>query len=229
MISRRQFLRASAAAGAASASLLPSSALAAQALTFSRQNLSKMLPLTEGTTPMAGVRPVAATAATAVPEAVSANPLLTPPNLAVRSLSLYQTRTRETLTIDYFVDGRYRPEALARLNHVLRDWHTGQMADMDPALIDILSALQRAAGHDRPLHVTSAYRTPNTNAALARRRSGVAVNSLHMAGQAVDLFLPGYSLRGLRSHALELKAGGVGYYPRSGFIHVDSGDVRSWG
>ena len=99
---------------------------------------------------------------------------------------------------------------------------------MDRKLLDILYQLQQIAGNREPLNVICAYRSPTTNASLASRNSRVARNSYHVTGQACDIRLPGYSVRGLRDHALALEAGGVGYYPRSGFIHVDTGPVRTW-
>lgn len=148
---------------------------------------------------------------------------------STRRLSLYNAHTDEQLTATYFQDGEYRGEALAQLNHFMRDWRVGQITRMDPGLFDVITALTRLADTRQPLIVLSGYRTPQTNAALARTHEGVAVNSYHMHGMAVDVTLPGYSLSELHRMALNLGAGGVGYYPANGFLHVDTGPVRRWG
>lgn len=142
-------------------------------------------------------------------------------------VALYNVHTLESLTVAYRDGGGYKAEALARIDRFLRDWRTGTVTRIDPKSLDILSALQVFAG-SATLCVLSGYRTPETNAMLARTTPGVARNSLHIAGKAIDLFVPGFDLRGLRERALVLRAGGVGYYPDNGFIHVDTGRVRSW-
>lgn len=155
-----------------------------------------------------------------------------PPRLAGlsrRHVSLYNVHTGERLEIDYARDGRYRRDALVRLNQFLRDWRTGSVIDFDPEAIDILAALQLATRANGALHVLSGYRTQQTNDLLRRLGHDVARNSLHMQGMAIDICLPGYNLQGLRDQALALRAGGVGYYPDQGFIHVDTGSIRTWG
>ncbi len=146
----------------------------------------------------------------------------------VRRLSLYGVATGERLDQAYYASGRYNAAALRRISHFLRDWHVGATMSIDPRTIDILAALQSQVGNSRPLYILSGYRTPQTNAWLASTHSGVARNSLHMQGKAVDLYIPGVPTAQLRQMAMSLRAGGVGYYPDSGFVHVDCGPIRAW-
>jgi uncharacterized protein YcbK (DUF882 family) len=148
--------------------------------------------------------------------------------MAERSLSLYNDHTQEHLNTVYWVEGDYMPEALAEINHLLRDHRTDQMASMDPELLDLLHALGRKVDARHPFHVISGYRSPKTNARLRQRSQRVAKRSQHIYGKAVDLYVPGHKLDDLRRAALSLRRGGVGYYPRSNFIHVDTGRVRFW-
>jgi uncharacterized protein YcbK (DUF882 family) len=143
-------------------------------------------------------------------------------------LSLYNVHTGERLAVRYVADGRFDGDALSRLSHFLRDWREGAAIAIDPQVIDILATLQAATGSQAPVYVLSGYRTPRTNALLARTSDLVARNSLHIRGMAVDFVLPDRDLRALRDHAVSLRAGGVGYYPGHGFLHVDSGRVRTW-
>ena len=129
---------------------------------------------------------------------------------------------------EYWRDGWYIPDALERFNHLMRDWRSQESTSIDPRLYDIIWSLQEITGSSEPIHIICGYRSPATNAMRAATNAGVARNSYHVTGQACDLRLPGYQLAGLRQHALGLGAGGVGYYPRSDFIHVDTGPVRSW-
>ena len=145
-----------------------------------------------------------------------------------RTLFIYDPRSLEDLDAEYWVNGWYNPDALARISHFMRDRRNDQTIDMDPGLIDILYAIWQRTGSDRPLHIISGYRSPETNAYLAATRRGVARNSYHMYGKAADIKLPGYSSYALRQIALSLQAGGVGYYPRSDFVHVDTGPIRDW-
>jgi uncharacterized protein YcbK (DUF882 family) len=148
---------------------------------------------------------------------------------STRRLALYNAHTNESLSATYFRDGAYRSDALAQLNQFMRDWRVGQITRMDPTVFDIMAALLRLADTSQPMILLSGYRTPQTNALLARSHEGVATNSYHMRGMAVDVTLPGYSLGELHRMALRIGAGGVGYYPSNGFIHVDTGPVRTWG
>ncbi|MGA7104096.1 MAG: DUF882 domain-containing protein [Candidatus Deferrimicrobiaceae bacterium] len=146
----------------------------------------------------------------------------------VRTLSLYNTHTEEALDADYCVRGRYCPEALQEINHILRDHRTGEVTSIDPGVLDFLHAISRKLGSNGPFHIISGYRSPATNAILHARSRNVATNSLHVQGKAVDVRLPGVHLRSLRQAALDLSRGGVGYYPKADFVHVDVGRVRFW-
>ena len=145
-----------------------------------------------------------------------------------RSLSFLHTHTNQRLTVTYYRDGAYVPEALEELNRFLSDFRTGDVVEMDPALFDILHTLQKAAGSTGTFEVISAYRSPETNEMLRRRSSGVAKHSQHLLGKAIDVRLADVDTLTLRGLALSLQSGGVGYYPRSNFIHVDTGRVRRW-
>ncbi|MEQ8968470.1 MAG: DUF882 domain-containing protein [Azospirillaceae bacterium] len=145
-----------------------------------------------------------------------------------RTVKVFNAHTNESLRATYFADGTYREDELARLDHFFRDWRAQAMVRMDPDAIDIIASLQALAETETPLVILSGYRTRRTNQMLANRYDGVAANSFHMRGMAIDLTLPGYSVEGLWRNALALGRGGVGYYPENGFIHVDSGPVRRW-
>jgi uncharacterized protein YcbK (DUF882 family) len=145
-----------------------------------------------------------------------------------RSLSLFNVYSKETLNVVYWFEGKYLPDALARINHMFRDVRTGRVKKIDIHLIDLLFGIQKKLKCKDPFHIISGYRTPRSNAILRKRKKGVARNSLHMYGKAVDISLPGYNLRALRRAAMKLKSGGVGYYPRSRFVHLDVGKVRYW-
>ncbi len=146
-----------------------------------------------------------------------------------RELSFYHTHTGESARIAYYENGKYVPDALRALNHLLRDWRTNDVHSLDPALFDQLHRLQRSVDADGAYHVICGYRSPRTNAMLHEHSSGVAKHSLHMEGRAIDICLPGKSLSYLHQAALDMQAGGVGYYPSSGFIHIDTGRLRRWG
>jgi uncharacterized protein YcbK (DUF882 family) len=146
-----------------------------------------------------------------------------------RSLALAHTHTGEKLAVVYAEDGAYVPRALDVLNRFLRDHYSGDVGVIDPALFDQLFALRRELGTDAACHVISGYRSPATNEALRRRGGGgVAKASLHLQGRAIDIRVPGTALAAVRAAALDLKAGGVGYYPGSEFVHLDTGRPRSW-
>lgn len=147
---------------------------------------------------------------------------------SARSLRFDNVHTGEKLTATYWEDGAYLPDALAEISRVLRDHRTNEIAAMDPKLMDILSALQYRLGVKAPLQVISGYRSPVSNAALAARSRGVAKHSLHMQAKAIDIRIPGVALSDVRNAALALGQGGVGYYPTSDFVHVDTGRVRRW-
>lgn len=145
-----------------------------------------------------------------------------------RALSFVHTHTSERLTLEYFDRGRYLPDALSALNRLLRDFRTGAVTAIDPNLFDLLHQLQVHTGATRPYQIISGYRSPTTNAALRQRSEGVASGSLHMIGRAIDIRVDDVPLGRLRDSALALRLGGVGYYPGSNFVHVDTGRVRTW-
>ncbi len=128
----------------------------------------------------------------------------------------------------YFDGVDYIPSELKRLNYICRDYRTDEACSMDKKLFDQLTYIQRLVGKDAEINIISAYRSPVTNGKLRSQSTGVAKKSYHMLGQAVDFSLTGVSLARVHQAALSLKAGGVGYYPRSGFVHIDTGPVRQW-
>ena len=149
-------------------------------------------------------------------------------SVANRALSFSHTHTGERLTVEYFSRGTYLQDALATVNHFLRDFRTGDVHDIDARLLDLLHGLKGLTGSTRPFQVISGYRSPATNEMLRHHSEGVAAGSLHMKGQAIDIRLADVPLAELRRAALEARVGGVGYYPASDFVHVDTGRVRFW-
>jgi uncharacterized protein YcbK (DUF882 family) len=147
-----------------------------------------------------------------------------------RTLSLHHIHTEEDITITYKRNGRYDEEALKRLDRFLRDWRKEEDTHIDPHLFDVIWEVSREVGGDKTIHVVCGYRSPETNAMLRRRSSGVAQFSQHTQGKAMDFFIPGAPLEELREAGLRLQRGGVGYYPSSGspFVHLDVGSVRHW-
>jgi len=154
-----------------------------------------------------------------------------PPSLdttSPRTLSLANVHTEETITVTYWSDGAYRRDALDKLNHFLRDSREGAETEMDPVLFDVLWHTQKHVGFSGVVEVLSAYRSPTTNAWLASVSRGVANDSQHMNGNAMDIRMPGVPVYQIRQAAYALNMGGVGFYPRSGFVHLDTGPVRYW-
>jgi uncharacterized protein YcbK (DUF882 family) len=145
-----------------------------------------------------------------------------------RSLSFRHAHTQERLAIVYHDGDGYLPESLERINRLLRDFRTEQIHPIDPPLLDLLYAVTLATSSRGRFEVISGYRSPATNAMLRRNNPGVAKRSLHMQGRAIDVRLSDVDTRALRKAALALKAGGVGYYGRSNFVHLDTGRPRSW-
>lgn len=145
-----------------------------------------------------------------------------------RTLSFHHTPTGERLRVTFAEDGEFVPEALAEVSHLLRDFRTGDSVAIDPELLTLLHRLRERAGGQGTYEIISAYRSPRTNDMLRERGGAVAQRSLHMDGRAIDVRLRGVPTRELRKIALDLQAGGVGYYARSDFLHVDTGRVRSW-
>jgi uncharacterized protein YcbK (DUF882 family) len=146
----------------------------------------------------------------------------------VRALSFVHTHTAERLAVEYAAGNDYIPDGLAAVNHFLRDFRTNEVHPIDTGLLDLLHGLAMLTGTGRPFEVISGYRSPKTNAMLRQRSEGVAAGSLHVVGQAIDIRLRDVPLEGLKRAALEMHRGGVGYYPKSEFVHVDTGRVRTW-
>ena len=145
-----------------------------------------------------------------------------------RSLAFKNLHTGESLRTTFWAEGRYLNDELKAVNHIMRDHRSGDVHPMDPKLLDLLYALQQSVAANGSFHIISGYRSPASNQKLRSKSGGVAKKSLHMQGRAIDIRLPGCKLPQLRDAALALKAGGVGYYARSDFIHVDTGRVRRW-
>jgi uncharacterized protein YcbK (DUF882 family) len=145
-----------------------------------------------------------------------------------RDLSFVNLHTGEKLGTTYWLGGRHVPSACHRIDALLRDYRTGEIAPISTHLLDLLHAIRTRLGTEAPFQVISGERSPKTNARLASAGRGVARKSLHMRGMAIDIRVPDCSLKRLRAVAVDLKGGGVGYYPKSGFIHVDVGRVRYW-
>jgi uncharacterized protein YcbK (DUF882 family) len=146
-----------------------------------------------------------------------------------RHLLLYNTHTAQRIDIVYRRDGQYIPDALTQLDYFLRDHRTGDVRHFDPRLYDILYDLTSSIGHaGGEIDIVCGYRTSSTNESLRAHTAGVAKNSLHIQAEAIDLRISGIDTLKLRKAALALGRGGVGYYPRSDFIHVDVGRVRQW-
>lgn len=145
-----------------------------------------------------------------------------------RAVSLHHLHTGESLKQVYWADGEYLDDGLAQINKLLRDHRTGDVHAIDPGLLDALHRLHEQVGGKKAFHIISGYRSPKTNNLLRGNSSGVAKKSLHMQGKAIDVRLPGHDLKHLHKAARTLRAGGVGYYAKSGFIHLDTGRVRYW-
>jgi uncharacterized protein YcbK (DUF882 family) len=143
-------------------------------------------------------------------------------------IAFRNAHTGESFSGVYRVGNKYLPDAFERINYVLRDFRNDEIFPMDPRVIDLVKTLHDRTNPEEPLEVLSGYRSPKTNSMLRHVSTGVARNSMHMYGQAMDIRLPGYKTSRLRDMAKRLKAGGVGYYPKSDFVHVDTGKVRSW-
>lgn len=147
----------------------------------------------------------------------------------VRRLKLHNGRTGESLDTIYWIEGSYIREALAEVNHVMRDWRQNEAITIDRRAVDIMAAAHNLLDATEPYMLLSGYRSPKTNAMLRSRSRGVARNSLHMKGQAADLRLSSRSVSQVFRAAKACSAGGVGKYTGSNFVHMDCGQVRSWG
>jgi uncharacterized protein YcbK (DUF882 family) len=150
------------------------------------------------------------------------------PLLPDRDLSFFNTHTGESAAEEYCRAGCLDGPSLGRINNILRDFRTGEIKDIDVRLLDLLNALARKTAADVPFHVISGYRSRQTNNYLRAHGRGISPNSLHMAGRAIDIRVPGLALRDLYRAAVSLRGGGVGFYPDSDFIHMDVGRVRMW-
>ncbi|WP_286238405.1 DUF882 domain-containing protein [Neptuniibacter halophilus] len=146
-----------------------------------------------------------------------------------QALNLINLHTGESIHSTFFSEGQFQRSSLKELDHLLRDHRNGQIHKMDTALLSLLGDLQLQFGAEKPIHVISAYRSPETNAMLSQKSSKVAKKSYHMRGMAIDIRIPGVELKDLHHAALKAKAGGVGLYTRSNFVHLDVGRVRRWG
>jgi uncharacterized protein YcbK (DUF882 family) len=151
-----------------------------------------------------------------------------PRTRGIRKVALYNVNTDERERIAYWAEGSYIPDALKRIDTLLRDHHNGEVRHIDPKLIDLLSTLARRLETQSSFEVVSGYRSPASNAALAKKKRRVAHDSLHIQGMAVDVILPDRDLAKVRDAALAMRMGGVGFYPKAGFVHLDVGPVRSW-
>ena len=147
---------------------------------------------------------------------------------AERSLSLYNPHTKDSFNWVYWRKGKYVTDALKNINHIMRDFRAHDIKQIDTHLLDLLSAMSIKLKPEKPFHVISGYRSPETNAKLRKRGKGAAKNSYHIQGKAVDIRLPGYRTSVLRRTAFNLKKGGVGYYPHQRFVHIDVGPIRYW-
>jgi uncharacterized protein YcbK (DUF882 family) len=154
-----------------------------------------------------------------------------PPQLDLtspRTLSMTNVNSGESINVTYWSDGTYHREALDQLNHFLRDVKTNEQTEMDPHVLDVLWHTMQLTGFHGTVEVLSAYRSPETNAWLASVSRGVAQDSQHMNGNAMDIRFPGVPVYKIRQAARSLQMGGVGFYPRSGFVHLDTGPIRYW-
>ena len=147
----------------------------------------------------------------------------------MRRIRMYSGRTGESLDTVYWVDGKYIRESLNEINIFMRDWRSGEVIGIDPRTVDVAAASHRLLQTNEPYMMLSGYRSPRTNAMLRRSSGGVARNSLHMVGKAAALRLKSRSVGQMYNAAMSCRAGGVGKYSRSNFVHMDCGPVRNWG
>ncbi len=145
-----------------------------------------------------------------------------------KTLALENVHTGDKLKLTYFEQGDYIDNALQEIDYLLRDYHTGEVHPIDPALLDQLYDLKLELGINESFYVFSGYRSPRTNARLHRRYCNVAKHSLHMQGRAIDIHVDGLDTRKIRNAALAMRRGGVGYSKQSDFVHLDTGSFRSW-
>lgn len=159
----------------------------------------------------------------------STPPLANPVYLTPGHLTLFNTHTRERITVTFRdTAGNYDIDSLNTLNWILRCHYTNETTEMDVNTLEFLNLVDKKLGGGNEIHVISAYRSPTYNNMLRESGHGVARQSLHLSGRAIDISIPGKSLAGIREAAVDLRMGGVGYYPGSGFVHIDSGAFRTW-
>ncbi|MDD1628043.1 MAG: DUF882 domain-containing protein [Methylococcaceae bacterium] len=149
-------------------------------------------------------------------------------NPGYKTLSFEHTHTGDKLKLTYFERGNYIKDALQEINYLLRDFRTDDIYPIDTALLDQLFDLKQTLGVNKPFHIISGYRSPFTNTQLRKHGHGVAEHSYHMQGRAIDIRVEGVSSRVIRNAALTMAQGGVGYYPRNNFVHLDTGEFRTW-
>ena len=145
-----------------------------------------------------------------------------------KTLFLEHEHTGDKLKLTYFEQGRYVQGALEEINFLMRDYHTDDVHPIDTALLDQLFDLNEILGINKPIHIVSAYRSPFTNAQLRRNTPGVAEHSFHIEGRAIDIRIEGVQARTIKDAALTMAQGGVGFYPYNNFVHLDTGDIRTW-
>jgi uncharacterized protein YcbK (DUF882 family) len=145
-----------------------------------------------------------------------------------RTLRMYNTHTGESLRTVFWAEGKFVPDAMNDINKLLRDHRNNQVAQMDPKLLFLLDQVSNAVGGDSVVHIISGYRSPASNQLLADTTDGVARHSMHLDGKAIDVRIPGRNLASLHKAALHAGGGGVGYYPDSQFVHMDTGRLRHW-
>jgi uncharacterized protein YcbK (DUF882 family) len=151
-----------------------------------------------------------------------------PHSTGYKTLSFEHMHTGEKLELTYFEHGNYIKDALQEINYLLRDFRTDETHPIDTALLDQMFDLKQILGFNKPFHIISGYRSPSTNAQLLKHSHGVAEHSFHLQGRAIDISVEGISSRTIRNTALAMAQGGVGYYPRNNFVHLDSGRFRTW-
>jgi uncharacterized protein YcbK (DUF882 family) len=149
-------------------------------------------------------------------------------NPGYKTLSFEHTHTGEKLKLTYFERGNYIKDALQEINYLLRDFRTNEIQPIDTALLDQLFDLKQTLGLNKPFHIISGYRSPFTNAQLRKNGHGVAEHSYHLQGRAIDIRIEGVSSKTISNAALAMAQGGVGYYPRNNFVHLDTGKYRTW-
>jgi len=149
-------------------------------------------------------------------------------NSNVKTLKLHNVHENKTYRAEFYEKDCYKLRGLFEVNKAFIDYRAKEITRIDVDLINLLYDINLHVGLDKEFNIISGYRSEKTNAKLRRSMRGVAKDSYHISGQAVDIYMPGVSLRKLRDTAIGLKSGGVGYYPGSNFVHVDVGPVRSW-